>query len=46
MKKILIISYDWTPRNSIGVHRPYSWAKYWSLNGYEVTVLTSKKKIF
>lgn len=43
MKKILIITYDWMPRNSIAVHRPYSWAKYWSQEGMKVTVLTSKK---
>lgn len=45
-KKVLIISYDWPPRNSIATHRPYSWAKYWSADGYDVTVLTAKKKFF
>jgi len=43
MKKILIITYDWMPRNSIAVHRPYAWAKYWKEIGVDVTVLTSKK---
>jgi glycosyltransferase involved in cell wall biosynthesis len=43
IKKILIITYDWMPRNSIAVHRPYSWAKYWSKRGHAITVLTSKK---
>ncbi len=42
-KKICIITYAWPPRNSIGAHRPYSWAKYWSEAGHDVTVLTSKK---
>ncbi len=46
MLKILVITYDWPPRNSIGTHRPYSWAKYWSKLGAEVTVLTSQKKSF
>lgn len=42
-KKILIISYDWIPRNSIAVHRPYSWAKDWSAQGHHITVLTAEK---
>jgi hypothetical protein len=46
MKHILIVSYNWPPRNAIGTHRPYSWAKYLSLAGYRVTVLTSIKQIF
>ena len=44
--KITIISYSWPPRNSISAHRPYSWARYWSENGQDVTILTAKKKIF
>lgn len=43
IKNILIITYDWMPRNSIAVHRPYTWAKYWSKEGFSVTVLTAKK---
>jgi hypothetical protein len=43
---ILIITYDWIPKNSIAVHRPYSWAKYWSRWGANVTVLTAVKKSF
>lgn len=44
---ILIVTYDWPPRNSIATHRPYSWAKYWSKEGgANVTVLTAKKKFF
>ena len=42
-KSILIVTYDWMPRNSIAVHRPYAWAKYWSLAGLKITVLTAKK---
>ena len=44
--KIVIISYSWPPRNAISVHRPYSWARYWSEQGNDVTVLTAKKQIF
>ncbi len=44
--KIAIITYDWPPRNSVSVHRPFSWARYWSEIGHEITVLTSKKKFF
>lgn len=29
--------------NSIGSLRPYSWAKYWSRMGHDITVLTFKK---
>ena len=43
--KIVIISYSCTPRNAISVHRP-SWARYWSENGHEVTVLTAKKQSY
>lgn len=42
-KEILIITYNWPPKNAIGTHRPYSWAKYWSQNGSKITVLTAKK---
>lgn len=42
--KILIISSYFPPLNSIASLRPYSWAKYWSRAGHEVTVLTTKKK--
>ena len=44
--KILIITYNWPPRNSIGTHRPYSWAKHWAGQGASVTVLTSEKCSF
>ena len=40
--KILIITYYFPPKNAIASHRPYSWAKYWSRMGHDVTVLTMK----
>lgn len=46
LRKILIVTYDWLPRNSIATHRPYSWARYWADQGLEVTVLTAQKKFF
>lgn len=44
--RILIISYDWPPRNAIAVHRAYAWARYWSEAGAKVSVLTAQKQIF
>lgn len=44
--RILIVTYNWPPRNAIGTHRPYSWAKYWSAAGAQVTVLTAAKRAF
>ena len=41
--RILIISTYFPPLNSIASLRPYSWAKYWSQAGHDVTVLTTKK---
>lgn len=41
--RILIISTFFPPLNSIGSLRPYSWAKYWSRAGHEVSVLTTQK---
>lgn len=41
--RILIISVFFPPLNSIASHRPYSWAKYWTLEGHDVTVLTIPK---
>ena len=43
---ILIVTYNWPPRNTIGTHRPFSWAKYWSRAGASVTVLTARKLFF
>lgn len=45
-KHILIVTYNWPPRNAIGTHRPYSWAKHFSETGIRVTVLTSRKHDF
>lgn len=42
--KILIVTAFFPPQNSIASLRPYSWAKYWSLAGHKVTVLTTPKK--
>ena len=41
--KILIVSVFFPPQNSIASLRPYSWAKYWSQWGHDVTVLTTPK---
>jgi glycosyltransferase involved in cell wall biosynthesis len=38
--RILIISTFFPPTSSIASLRPYCWAKYWSLDGHDVTVLT------
>ena len=42
--KILIVSTYFPPQNSIASLRPYSWAKWWSKAGHEVTVVTTVKK--
>lgn len=42
--KILIVTHYFPPYNSIASLRPYSWAKYWSHKGHEVTVLTTHKE--
>lgn len=41
--KILIVSAYFPPQNSIASLRPYSWAKYWSQWGHDMTVLTTPK---
>ena len=41
--RILIIAHFYPPRNSMAAHRPYSWAKYWTKLGHDVTVVTSSK---
>ncbi|MBE7434432.1 MAG: glycosyltransferase [Anaerolineales bacterium] len=41
--KILIVTIFFPPLNSVASFRPYSWAKYWSRAGHDVTVLTTKK---
>ena len=42
--KILIIAHDFPPINRVAALRPYSWAKYWSLMGHDITVITSDGK--
>lgn len=43
--RILIISTFFPPLNSIASLRPYSWAKYWTLAGHDVTVLTVEQPL-
>lgn len=43
---VVILTYDWPPRNAVSVHRPYSWAKYLAERGVDVTVLTAAKRSF
>lgn len=38
--KILIVCPFFPPKNEIASQRPYSWAKYWTAAGHDVTVLT------
>ncbi|MCF0126503.1 MAG: glycosyltransferase [Clostridia bacterium] len=42
--KILIIAYFFPQTNTIGALRPYSWAKYFSSQGHDVTVATVKNR--
>ncbi len=42
--KILIVSSYFPPQNAVASLRPYSWAKYWSRAGHDVTVLTTVKR--
>ena len=44
--KILIVSSFFPPANTIASLRPYSWAKWWSRAGHDVTVLTTEKEKF
>jgi hypothetical protein len=44
--RILIVTYNWPPRNAIGTHRPYAWARQWSEKGAKITVLTAQKQFF
>ncbi len=41
--RILIVSTFFPPLNSIASLRPHSWAKFWSKDGHDVTVLTMEK---
>lgn len=44
--KIVIVTYNWPPRNAIGTHRPYSWAKAWAIHGAQVLIITAQKQVF
>ncbi|MBO0602545.1 glycosyltransferase family 4 protein [Sporosarcina sp. E16_3] len=46
MKKlnILIVSHSFPPFMNVGGMRAYSWAKYWSEAGHNITVITSKAR--
>jgi len=41
--RILILTTFFPPLNSIASLRPYSWAKYWTIEGHDVTVYTTEK---
>jgi glycosyltransferase involved in cell wall biosynthesis len=43
--RILIVSYYFPPLNAGACQRPYSWAKYWSRAGHQVSVLTVARKL-
>jgi glycosyltransferase involved in cell wall biosynthesis len=44
--RILIVTHAFPPMNSIGSHRPYSWARSWRDAGHQVHVLTPAKYAF
>lgn len=44
--RILLISTFFYPQNRVAVLRVGQWAKYWALQGHEVTVLSSRKYSF
>lgn len=41
--RIVIVCAFFPPQRSIASLRPYTWAKYWSRLGHDVTVITTKK---
>jgi hypothetical protein len=41
--KIIILTHYFPPLNSVASLRPYSWARYWTIMGHNVTVVTTKK---
>lgn len=43
--QILIVTHYFPPENTIASLRPYSWAKYWTRSGHQVTVLTTQEPI-
>ena len=44
--RILIVAYFFPPLNHIASLRPYAWARRWSENGAQITVLTAQKRDF
>lgn len=44
--RVAIVTYNWPPRNAIGTHRPYAWAKHFAERGDSVVVITAKKYEF
>ncbi|NLC36031.1 MAG: glycosyltransferase family 4 protein, partial [Alcaligenaceae bacterium] len=44
--RILLVTCYFYPQNRIAVLRVGQWAKYWALQGHEVTVLTTQKYAF
>lgn len=44
--RILIVAYYFPPLNHIASLRPYVWARRWSENGAQVTVLSAEKRNF
>nr|WP_326343840.1 hypothetical protein [Odoribacter splanchnicus] len=43
--RILIVTHYFPPENAIASLRPYSWAKYWTAIGHQVTVLTTQEAV-
>lgn len=47
--RILIVAHYFPPEDGGAVmasQRPYSWAKYWSKMGHDITVLTTAKRVY
>jgi glycosyltransferase involved in cell wall biosynthesis len=43
-KKVVFVCHYFPPQNNVGIRRVTFWVNYFARNGYEVTVITSKKK--
>ena len=44
--RILIVSYNWPPRNAIGTLRPYSWAENWAKKGAQLWNTPPQRVLF
>ena len=42
MKKVIILCYDFPPKNSVGAQRPFSWFKYFHKFNYYPIIFTNK----